>query len=71
MIYPISAKSGLKIIHPHLSTHKKEYVYAIENMVTGLLFGAKKDDFDFILTEDHHHIPVIYECYPNTLEIVT
>lgn len=36
MLYHVSPKAGLKILQPHKSTHKKAYVYAIENMVTGI-----------------------------------
>lgn len=49
---------------PQSSTHKKPYVYATENIVTGLLFGAPHDDFDFIIDEENG-TPVIMECYPN------
>lgn len=49
---------------PQSSTHKKPYVYATENIVTGLLFGAPHDDFDFIIDEEDGR-PVVMECYPN------
>lgn len=52
MLYHISKIAGLKILKPQVSTHKKAYVYAIENVVTGLLFGAPHDDFDFIISEE-------------------
>ena len=61
MLYHVSQKTGLKALQPHVSTHKKAYVYAIENMVTGILFGAKQDDFDFIINTDEKGIPAIYE----------
>lgn len=67
MLYHISPQAGLKTLQPHVSTHKKPYVYAIENMVTGMLFGARKDDFDFILTTDENQVPTISECYPDAL----
>lgn len=70
MLYHVSPIAGLKTLQPHVSTHGKEYVYAIENLVTGLLFGAKKDDFDFLLYTDEKGIPVIYECYPDALKAV-
>lgn len=70
MLYHVSPKSGLKMLKPSVSTHKKPYVYAIENMVTGMLFGAEKDDFDFILTTDGEGMPDIYECYPDAFQIV-
>jgi hypothetical protein len=53
MLYHISKIAGLKILKPQVSTHKKAYVYAIENVVTGLLFGAPHDDFDFIISEEN------------------
>lgn len=70
MLYHVSPQSGLKTIKPHISTHKKAYVYAIENMVTGLLFGVKQDDFDFIISTDDADVPVVYECYPEALKKV-
>ena len=70
MLYHVSQETGLKTIQPHISTHKKAYVYAIENMVTGILFGAKKDDFDFIVITDESNTPIIYECYPDALKKV-
>lgn len=70
MLYHVSSKKGLKIIKPHTSTHKKEYVYAIENMITGLLFGTKQDDFDFIISTDENDTPIIYECYPNAFQTI-
>ena len=70
MLYHVSPTPGLKILQPHMSTHKKAYVYAIENRVTGMLFGAAKDDFDFILSTDEAGIPDVYECYPNAFTSV-
>lgn len=43
MLYHISKVSGVKVLKPQVSTHKKAYVYAIENPATGLLFGAPHD----------------------------
>ena len=68
MLYHISKIAGLKILKPQVSTHKKAYVYAIENVVTGLLFGAPHDDFDFIISEENG-IPVIMECYPDVFRL--
>ena len=67
MLYHVSEKAGLKVLQPHVSTHRKAYVYAIENVVTGILFGAKQDDFDFIISTDENNKPIIYECYPDAL----
>lgn len=69
MLYHISKITGLKVLKPHVSTHKKAYVYAIENMVTGLLFGAPHDDFDFIISEENGK-PAIMECYPNAFHLI-
>ncbi len=70
MLYHVSSKAGLKVIQPHISTHQKAYVYAIDNMVTGMLFGAKMDDFDFIISTDETDSPVVYECYPDAFKKV-
>lgn len=40
MQYHISKAKGLSALKPQVSTHKNPYVYAVENVVTGLLFGA-------------------------------
>lgn len=70
MLYHVSATPGLKVLKPKVSSHKKPYVYAVDNIVTGLLFGASHDDFDlFILTDDNGK-PEIYECYPNAFETI-
>ena len=63
MLYHISKTAGLKKLKPQVSTHKKPYVYAIENVVTGLLFGAPHDDFDFIISEENG-IPVLWNAIP-------
>lgn len=68
MLYHVSSYAGLKILRPHVSSHKKAYVYAIENMVTGLLFGTKQDDFDFIILTDESGTPIVYECYPDAFK---
>lgn len=70
MLYHVSPKSGLKTIQPHISSHGKAYVYAIENMVTGLLFGVRMDDFDFLITTDDRGVSSVYECYPDAFRHV-
>lgn len=70
MLYHVSATSGIKVLTPRVSTHGKAYVYAIDNLVTGLLFGAQKDDFDFLLSTDENGIPHVYECYPDAFNSV-
>lgn len=69
MLYHISKTAGLKTLKPQVSTHKKAYVYAVENMVMGLLFGSPNDDFDFIISEENG-IPVIMECYPDAFRSI-
>lgn len=70
MLYHISQISGLKTLRPHGSTHGAAYVYAIEDRTMGLLFGAKKDDFDFIMDVNEDGVPRISECYPRAFEAV-
>lgn len=65
MLYHVSKTHGLKVLKPQVSTHGKAYLYAVDNVVTGLLFGAKQDDFDFIISVNEDGIPEIYECYRN------
>lgn len=67
MLYHISATPGLSVLKPHVSTHNKAYVYAVENIVTGLLFGVRQDDFDFMI-DCADGMPTIAECYPNAFE---
>ncbi len=66
MLYHASQQSGIKELVPQTSTHGKKYVYAINNRLTAILFGAPKDDFDILLDEVDGK-PVIFECYPNAL----
>lgn len=70
MLYHVSAIPDIKVLEPRVSTHGKAYVYAIENLVTGLLFGAKHDDFDFNISTDDDGIPTCHECYPGALEAI-
>lgn len=64
MLYHVSAVSGISVLKPQVSTHGKAYVYAIRNLTTGLLFGTKHDDFDFMILEEDGRTEV-YECYPD------
>lgn len=66
-LYHASKTTGLAELFPRVSSHQTKYVYAIENPVTALLFGAPKDDFDFLLDEEDG-IPCVYECYHNAFE---
>lgn len=70
MLYHVSQTAGLRTLTPHVSTHGKPWVYATENMVTALLFGAKVDDFDFFISTDEVANPEIFECYPDALQKV-
>jgi len=70
MLYHVSATPGLTVLTPRVSSHGKAYVYAIDNLVTGLLFGARHDDFDFLLDTDANGTPEIYECYPDAFRKV-
>ena len=70
MLYHVSPTPGLKTLRPRVSTHKKPYVYAIENRETALLFGAKQDDFDFIISTLPDGRPCICECRPNVFQEV-
>lgn len=65
MLYHVSPNAGLKRLRPHESSHKKAYVYATGNLVTGLLFGVKQDDFDFCISTDENGLTTVYECYPD------
>ena len=65
MLYHVSSKAGLEILHPYKSSHKKAYVYATGNFVVGLLFGVKQDDFDFCISTDENGLTTVYECYPD------
>lgn len=64
MLYHVSQQSGLHLLKPRVSSHGKPYVYAVDNLTMGLVFGARHDDFDFLLSDDAEGRPVLYECYP-------
>lgn len=70
ILYHVSPTPGLTVLTPHASSHGKSYVYAIDDLTTGLLFGAKKDDFDFLLSTGGDGIPDVYECYPSAFQQV-
>lgn len=70
MLYHVSSTSGITVLTPRISSHGKAYVYAIDNLVTGLLFGARHDDFDFLLSTDASGTPEVYECYPDAFRLV-
>lgn len=68
MLYHISKTAGLTILRPQVSSHQRAYVYAVDHLVTGLLFGAVHDDFDFIISEECGR-PVLTECYPDAFRL--
>lgn len=61
MLYRVFQTPGLTVLHPKVSSHGKAYVYAVDNLVTGLPFGARRDDFDFRIDSDVQERPVMYE----------
>lgn len=65
MLYHVSNVSGIKLLKPGISTHKKAYVYAVDNIATGLLFGAPHDDFDFMISTEGNGKPVVFEGMTN------
>jgi len=67
MLFHASKERGLKVLEPHISTHGKAYVYAINSKITALCFGAPKDDFD-LLMDEICGITHLYECYPDATE---
>lgn len=69
ILYHASPKAGLTKLVPYASSHGEAYVYAIENPVTALLFGAPKDDFD-LLMDEKNGVPELWECRPNVLREV-
>lgn len=69
MLYHASKVQGLSVLMPHESTGRKAYVYAINNKISALCFGAAKDDFD-ILMDEADGITILSECYPHALEKV-
>lgn len=69
-LYHVSPVSGLTTLTPRVSSHGKPYVYAIDNLTTGLLFGVHKDDFDFGIYTDEQGTPDVYECYPDAFRTV-
>lgn len=68
ILYHVSPVHGLTMLEPRKSSHGKNYVYAIDDLVTGLLFGVKKDDFDFLM-DSQAGVTEIFECYPNAFEM--
>lgn len=70
MLYHVSAAHGISVLTPRVSSHGKAYVYAIDDLVTALLFGVRHDDFDFLLDTNDAGVPEIYECYPDAFRSV-
>ena len=70
MLYHVSSVSGIAVFKPRISSHGKAYVYAVNDLVLGLLFGAKHDDFDFLLDTNEAGLPEVFECYPGAFRSV-
>lgn len=68
VLYHVSPTPGLTVLTPRVSSHGKAYVYAIDDLTTGLLFGAKKDDFDLLIFTGGDGVPSVYECYPDAFQ---
>lgn len=69
MLYHVSPTAGLKLLEPRPSTHGKAYVYALPDRTAALLFGARHDDFDFLIDEEAG-VPAVWECWPGAFEAV-
>lgn len=69
MLYHVSPTAGLKLLEPRPSTHGKAYVYALPDRTAALLFGARHDDFDFLIDEEAG-VPAVWECWPGAFETV-
>lgn len=70
MLYHVSPTPNLSVLIPHVSTHGKAYVYTVDHLTTGLLFGVQHDDFDFLLSTNDDGTPELYECYPGAFRSV-
>ena len=70
MLYHVSRSAGLKTLLPQTSSHGKAYVYAVDRLATGLLFGAPQDDFDLYIDNEPDGTPLVRECYPGAFEAV-
>lgn len=68
-IYHVSKIPNLTILEPRISTHGKPWIYATRNLTTALVFGAPKDDFDFILGVNKSGQTELYETYPKFLKL--
>ena len=68
-LYHVSKIPNLKILEPHLSTHKKPYVYATTNLEFALFFGGIESagDFDGIYGWKDG-TPFFYEAYEGALQ---
>jgi len=67
-VYHASKTSGIKVLKPEVSTHKKSWVYATNNIATAAMFLG--DNFDFIcqtgIGKDNK--PFIFERFEGALE---
>ncbi len=56
------------MLEPRASTHGVPYVYAVRDLAAGLLFGAKQDDFDFIISTLPDGRTELCECWAGAIE---
>ena len=68
LLYHVSPQGGLDALEPRASTHGVHYVYAVRDLAAGLLFGAKQDDFDFIISTLPDGRTELCECWEGALE---
>ncbi len=70
MLYHVSPTPGLTVLEPRVSTHGKAWVYATPSLLTGLLFGARHDDFDLRISTLDDGRTEVCECYPGAFQRV-
>ena len=71
MVYHVSATPGLARAGPaSLFSRQGVRLCGGQLLVTGLLFGARHDDFDFLIDVDARGAPEVWECYPGAFDAV-
>ncbi len=66
-VYHSSKISGLKVLEPKISTHKKPWVYATKDIATAAMFLG--DNFDFICQTGLEPIPFIWERFEGAFDL--
>jgi len=66
-VYHSSKISGLKVLEPRISTHKKAWIYATKDIVTSAMFLG--DNFDFICQTGIQTLPYIWERFKGAFEL--